>query len=317
MLTQLLIFTAGLAILYVGAESLVRGASAIASRYGIRPIIIGVTVIALGTSMPEFVVNIIAVFTGENDLALGNIVGSNITNTGLILGISALIAPLAFAHRTLRIEYPMMMGSLVIFYLLALNGRISELDGLILVVLLIAFMTYMVRNGRNPAAEDPSEVAPKQTAGRHGRIRRVVYVVAGMVLLAGGARLMVYSATNIAVMFGIRPIVIGLTVVAIGTSLPEIATAVVSVLREETDLLVGNVLGSNLLNVLFVVGVIGTINPLSVEPSALELHFPVMLLINIVLLPIAWTGRRISRFEGALLVASFLTYLVYLLLPYF
>lgn len=318
MLLQSLVFLAGLGILYVGAEWLVKSAASLALRYGIRPMVVGLTVVALGTSMPEFVVNFFAALSNEDSLALGNIVGSNICNIALILGTSALVLPLAVTSGTLRKEYPIMMMVMVFFYVIALDGVINKLDGLMLVGGLVAFLIFVVldarRYARRSALEGVANVEGDEVTSSPGK--KVLYLIGGIVLLAVGARLMVYAAIQMAEGLGIDPVVVGLTVVAIGTSLPELAASVVSALRSEADLSVGNVLGSNLLNVLFVVGMVAMVTPIQVDPEALTLHFPVMLGFGALLLPIMWTQYRISRTEGGILLAGFVGYLAYLVFPY-
>ena len=318
MLLQSLIFLLGLGVLYLGAEWLVNGAANLALRYGIRPMIVGITVVALGTSMPEFVINFFAAFTGEDSLALGNIVGSNICNIALILGMSAMVLPLAVSPNTLRKEYPLMMAVLVLFYVVALDGLISKGDGLLLVSGLVAFIVYIFFDARRltPAVTMGREDEDARPPGALVR-RKVLFVVGGIVLLAVGARAMVYAAVKVADMLEIDPVVVGLTVVAVGTSLPELAASLVSAIRQESDISVGNVLGSNMLNVLFVVGLVSLIRPLRVDPVSLDIHFPVMLFFGIVLLPLAWTSFKINRVEGGFLLAGFLSYMVFLAAPYF
>ncbi|MEZ4703431.1 MAG: calcium/sodium antiporter [Rhodothermales bacterium] len=316
---QLLIFVIGLVILYFGAEWLVKGAAGLAIRYGIRPMVVGITVVALATSMPEFVVNFLAALDGEDSLALGNVVGSNIANIGLILGISALVLPLAVSSTTLRNEYPMMMGVALLFYLLSLDGTISRIDGGILITGLAAFFIYVIRDTRKHAALVTRAVEGEEDelAGSGDPIwKQALYIAAGVAALAGGAQLMVKAAVTIAEFLGISPIVIGLTVVAIGTSLPELAASIASALKKDADMSVGNVLGSNLLNILFVIGMVSLIRPLHVDTESLHIHFPVMLGFSLLLLPLAWTRFQISRLEGALLLAGFAGYIVYLVLPY-
>ncbi len=318
MLWQLLIFAVGLGALYLGAEWLVRGAASLALKYGVRRLVVGITVVALGTSMPEFVVNFFAALSDEDSLALGNIVGSNICNIALILGSTALILPMAVAPGTLRKEYPIMMMVMVLFYLVALDGTISQLDGLLLVGGLVAFLLFLVidckRHARKASKEDLPELERQDMMSPTWK--KVVLLSGGVVLLAVGARLMVLAAVHIAQALDINPVVVGLTVVAIGTSLPELAASVVSALKKDPDMSMGNVLGSNLLNVLFVVGLVSMIRPLTVDTEALAIHFPVMLGFGVLLLPLAWTSYRITRLEGGVLVAAFVGYMVYVVLPY-
>lgn len=318
MLLQLLIFAVGLGLLYLGAEWLIRGAASLALKYGIRRLVVGITVVALGTSMPEFVVNVFAALSRQDGLALGNIVGSNICNIALILGASALILPLAVSPDTLRKEYAIMMAVMLVFYVMALDGTISQLDGLLLLSGLAAFLVFLVIDcKRNVQKIDPEELPDFERQDLAApTARKVILLLGGMVFLAVGARLMVYSAVNIAEWLGVSSFVIGLTVVAIGTSLPELAASLVSALKKDPDMSMGNVLGSNLLNVLFVIGLVSMIHPLSVETESLTIHFPVMLGFCVILLPLAWTSYRITRLEGGMLLTGFVGYMVYLVLPY-
>lgn len=345
MIIDIILFLLGLLILYYGAEWLIRGASGIALEYGIRPVVVGLTVVALGTSMPEFLVNFIAALSGEHHLALGNIIGSNISNVALILGASAIVLPIAVTPQILRKEYPMMLGAMIAFYLVALDGTISRLDGSLLITGLAAFLSYLVYEAKNgsPAlqmAEEMEGVSRKDTdlvsaegeMETHGAslseeeeevigasaqdsiTKKATYLIGGTVGLAVGAHFMVDSAVDIARSMGISQIIIGLTIVAIGTSLPELAASMVGAIKSEADLSVGNILGSNLLNVLFVVGSVSIMSPLDVEPTTLSIHFPVMLGICVMLLPIAWTRFEITRVEGGVLLATFLSYMTYILM---
>ncbi len=333
MVIQAVIFLAGLGVLYVGAEWLVRGASALALHFGIRPLVVGLTVVALGTSMPEFLLNLFAVAAKEDSLAVGNIIGSNIANIALILGLTSLLIPLAVDRGTIRREYPMMLGVTLLFWALASDGVVSRLDGTVLVFGLVSFMVWLVVDARNHARKngphrptdegatgrldsDDEETAEVMATARLGSGQRFGYILAGVIALAIGARLMVTSAVAIADALNVHHVVIGLTIVAIGTSLPELAASMVCVMRKEADMSVGNILGSNLLNILFVVGLIALFRPLVVEPVALQIHFPVMVGFTALLLPLAWTRFRITRPEGAVLLFLYAGYLAYLVSPY-
>ncbi len=317
MLLQLFIFCIGLAALYYGAEWLIKGASGLALRFGIRRMVVGLTVVALGTSMPEFLVNFMAAMWNEQDLALGNIVGSNICNIGLILGVSALIFPLRVRPATLRKEYPMMMLAMSLFFGMSLDGEINRLDGVIMVIGLLAFFVFLVLDGRSheskqEVARERAEHETAPSAGaEHTLATKLLLLIGGILGLTLGARLMVMSAIQIAELMGISHLVIGVTVVAVGTSLPELAASALCAFRKEADLSLGNVLGSNLLNVLFVVGLVALIRPMKVEIDYVSIHFYVMLGFGLLLLPLAWTEYRISRLEGGMLLASFIGYLVY------
>lgn len=318
MVWHFLIFLIGLGILYVGAEWLIKAATQTALHYGIRPIVVGLTIVALGTSLPEFFINFFAAFTGEHDLALGNIIGSNICNIALILGSSAMILPLTVQPQMLSKEYPLMMGAMGLFYVVALDGRIGQWDGVLMVISLLGVMVFLFIDAkRHP---EPPLIDEAMDDDEDGELQalweKVLYTIAGMVFLAGGAHLMVRGAVSIANIMGVDHVVIGLTIVAIGTSLPELAASMVGVIRQEADLSVGNVLGSNILNVLFVVGAIAIISPMEVQARSLGIHFPVMLGFGALVLPLAWTQYCITRWEGGLLFAGFLSYMTYLILPY-
>ncbi|WP_022836346.1 calcium/sodium antiporter [Salisaeta longa] len=309
MLVDVALFVVGLIALYYGAEGLIAGASSVALRYGIRPILVGLTIVALGTSMPEFVVNLLAAVQGESALALGNIVGSNIANIALILGVCALVVPLTVQAPVLKKEYPFMLLTMLVFYGLAWDGAVTALDGGILLVGLVALLTYLASQGRTAEAVSAEEV------GVSG-VRRTLYIVGGIVGLAVGAHWMVESAVSMADRFGIDHAVVGLTVVALGTSLPELAASLVGTLKDEADLSFGNVVGSNMLNVLFVVGLVALFRPLDVDAAALRIHFPVMIGFALLLLPLARTHYELARWEGGLLVSGFVAYMGYLIVPY-
>ncbi|PSQ95911.1 MAG: sodium:proton exchanger [Bacteroidetes bacterium SW_9_63_38] len=318
MLLYAFLFVVGLVILYFGAEGLVQGASSVALQYGIPPVVVGLTVVALGTSMPEFLVNVFALLTDESPLALGNIIGSNISNVALILGSCALVLPLTVTPAILRREYPVMLGVMVLFYVCALDGVIGTIDGIVMITLLLGLggiLFYDTQQSESAAIleqmEGDLEADPQMSA-----LAEVGYVLGGMIGLALGAHLMVDSAVAMAHRLGIATGIIGLTAVALGTSLPELAASMVSVAKSDVDMSVGNVMGSNVLNVLFVVGFLSIFHSLEVETRSLQFDFPVMLGFCGLLLPLAWTNSRISRLGGSILLVAFLGYLGYLMLPY-
>ena len=332
MLTQLVVFILGLGILYLGADWLIEGASELAKKFGIRSLIIGLTIIALGTSLPEFLLNLFAVAAEEDGLAIGNIVGSNIANIALILGISAIVMPLSVDGAVLKKEYPIMLAATGLFYLMALDGVISRLDGAILVSGLIAFLVFVIWDAST--GEDQTDVTVEAPAPeedpfgarsgikkwldheRLGSAMRILLIIAGMGALAIGARLMVQSAITMAAMLNINPVIVGLSIVAIGTSLPELAASLMASVRQESDLSVGNILGSNLLNILFVIGVVAIIQPMEVEDETLGIHMPIMIGFSLLLYPLARRHHRLARPGGLLLLAGFVGYMVFLALPY-
>jgi len=332
MLTQLVVFILGLGILYLGADWLIEGASELAKKFGIRSLIIGLTIIALGTSLPEFLLNLFAVAAEEDGLAIGNIVGSNIANIALILGISAIVMPLSVDGAVLKKEYPIMLAATGLFYLLALDGVISRLDGAILVSGLIAFLVFVIWDAST--GEDQTDVTVEALAPeedpfgarsgikkwldheRLGSAMRILLIIAGMGALAIGARLMVQSAITMAAMLNINPVIVGLSIVAIGTSLPELAASLMASVRQESDLSVGNILGSNLLNILFVVGVVALIEPMQVDSETLNFHMPVMIAFSLLLWPLTRRHQRLGRSGAFIFLSCFLGYLGWLLYPY-
>lgn len=332
MLTQIVVFVLGLGILYLGADWLIDGASEVARKFGIRPLIIGLTIVALGTSLPEFLLNLFAVAAEEDGLAIGNIIGSNIANIALILGVSSVLMPLTFDGGALKKEYPIMLAVTGLFYMLALDGNIARTDGMILVAGLVAFLVFVIKDSTGsssttntvtaPPAEDDPLFVPHSGLKKWlhdektGPFMRILLIVAGMAALAIGARLMVEAAVSMAEMLSISPVIIGLTIVAIGTSLPELAASLMASAKEESDLSVGNILGSNLLNILFVIGVVAIIQPMEVDDETLSLHMPVMIVFSLLLFPLARRHHRLARPGGILLLSGFLAYMIWLAYPY-
>ncbi len=313
-------FPIGFALLIAGAEALVRGASRMALRLGIAPLVVGLTIVAFGTSAPELAVSIGASLTGEADVAVGNVIGSNIMNVLLILGLSAMLVPLTVQSQLVRLDVPIMIAASIVIWVMSADGLIGRIEGIILTGGLLAYVLtiYLVARRRRaaltavPLASGVSERPPAEV-----RIWvQVVLMVAGLLGLMIGARWLVGGATRLAEWMQISELVIGLTVVAIGTSLPEIATSVMASLRGERDIAVGNVVGSNIFNLLFVLGLTAALPPagVSVARAAVNFDLPVMTAVAVACLPIFFTGRRISRLEGGLLVGYFVAYTSYLLL---
>jgi cation:H+ antiporter len=316
-----LTFILGLAALIVGAELLVRGASKLALSFGISPLVVGLTVVAFGTSSPELAVSIRSAYAGQVDIAIGNVVGSNIFNVLFILGLSALIVPLVVAQQLIRQEVPIMVAVSLLLFAIALDGGIGRLDGLLFVVLLAAYTTFLIVQSRRERQEIRDEYAAEFDPGKAGawdsRLpAQLALIGIGLGLLVFGARALVDAAVTVAQLLGVSELVIGLTVVAAGTSLPEVATSVLAAMRGERDIAVGNVVGSNIFNVLGVLGVSALIAPqaLTVAPAMLSFDLPVMLGIAIACLPIFFTGNAIARWEGALFLAFYAAYTGYLLL---
>ncbi len=309
----------GLPVLLVGAELLVRGASRLARAVGISPVVVGLTVVAFGTSAPELAVNITAVYAGNPDVAVGNVVGSNIANILLILAVAAIVAPLAVAARIVRADVPLMIGTAALLWLYASDGELSRLEGVILVGGLAIYILMLWWESRREPAAIEAEFEAGLTSRVHtsgGVVRDVVFVIVGLVALVVGGRLIVDGAVGIATGLGLPEVVIGLTVVAIGTSLPEMATAVIAGLRGEPDLAVGNIVGSCIFNVLAVVGLTASVAPdaIPVAASVASFDLPVMVAVTVIALPIVLTGFVVRRWEGALLLGYYAIYLAYVVL---
>lgn len=304
-------FLLGLAILYVGAETMVNSSSRLAASYGIRPLIIGMTVVAFGTSMPEMMVSLLASFKGSADIAAGNIVGSNVANIGLILGFTALIAPLLVPRSLLKREVPFMIGASLLLFVLVLDGYLGFYDGALLFALLLVFLGYCLRTARKMGGDAGQGSSMMASSSRP---RDLFLVLIGIAGLGIGAEMMVRSAVILARAFGISELIIGISVVAIGTSLPELAASGLSALKGHADLSIGNVLGSNIFNILFVLGICPMIRPMAVDPSLLRLQLPVMLIFSIGLIPLLGHRYKICRWKGLLLLGGYLVFIIGLFL---
>lgn len=305
---------AGLALLVGGGELLVRGAAGLARTLGLSPLVIGLTVVAFATSAPELAVTVGATISGEPDLAVGNVVGSNIVNVLLILGLSAMLVPLAVSSRVVRIDVPVMLALSVAALLLALDGRISALDGMVLLGVVIVYTAGSVVGARRETAAGRATGEPSARPSRAWM--DVVLALGGVVLLVLGAQSLVTGATDIALSLQVSTAVIGLTVVAIGTSLPELATSVIAARRGQRDIAIGNIVGSNIFNIGAVLGLSATISPggVPVADSIVAVDLPLMVAAALALLPVAFTGFEMSRAEGTLLVALYAAYTAYLVL---
>lgn len=307
-----LLLGAGLVVLVAGAELLVRGASRLALVVGVPPLIIGLTVVAYGTSAPELSVTTLATLAGRSDIALGNVVGSNVFNVLFILGLSALILPLRVSRPLVRRDVPLMILAGVVFLLMALDGRIGRADGSLLVGGVVLYTIHLIRGGRREmiAAEEEAGVKPAHTS----MAGAIVLVVLGLALLVLGAKWLVDGATTVARVLGLSELVIGLTIVAGGTSLPELATSVLATIRGERDLAVGNIVGSNIFNILMILGTAGLLKGVDVAPGALHFDIPFMIAVSVACLPVFFTFGEINRTEGALFLFYYAAYLVFLFL---
>ena len=311
----------GLIVLVLGAEILVRGASRLAAALGISPLVVGLTVVAFGTSSPELAVSLQSALSGQPDLAVGNVVGSNILNVLLILGLSALITPLIVAQQLVRLDVPIMIGASVLVWVLALNNVISQLEGALLFTLLLAYLSFLIwqsRREQNPTvmAEYEQEFAGDKPKTLRQALLNLALVVAGLAMLIWGSRLFVQGASDLARLFGLSELVIGLTIVALGTSLPEVAASIMAAIKRERDIAVGNVVGSNIFNLLAVLALTALFahGGVPVPSSALALDIPFMTAVAIACLPIFITRNLIARWEGAIFFGYYLAYTAYLLL---
>jgi len=311
---------AGLALLVAGGELLVRGASRLAGLLGISPLVIGLTVVAFGTSAPELAVSVGATFSGQADIAVGNVVGSNVFNVLLILGLSALVAPLVVSSQLIRLDVPLMILASVAVWLLALDEMIGRVDGTLLFGALLVYTAWSVYQSRRESKLIQDEFAQEFSAPSGKSARGVVWPIAliavGLALLGVGANRLVGGAATIARLLEVPELLIGLTIVAAGTSLPEVAASVTASFKGERDIAVGNVVGSNLFNILCVLGLSAVVAPagVPVSPSALWFDMPVMIAVAVACLPIFFTGHVIARWEGTVLLAYFLAYLAFLVL---
>ncbi len=313
------LFLVGLALLIAGAEALVRGATRLAAGIGISPLVIGLTVVAFGTSSPELAVSLRASLEGNSDIAVGNVLGSNVFNTLFILGLAAAMAPLVVAQQLLRLDVPVMIGVSVLLFALAVDGRIGRIDGLVLFAGIIGYSIFAVWQSRKETAAVRSEY--QHEFGKRPRrmtqwLVNLTLVVGGLAMLAVGSRWLVKGAVAVATALGLSELVIALTIIAAGTSLPEVATSVVATIRGERDIAVGNVVGSNIFNVLAILGLSGIIaaDGIRVAPAALRFDLPVMIAVSVACLPIFFTGYRIARWEGLLFLAYYAGYTLYLIL---
>ena len=316
-----LLIVGGLVVLVAGAEVLVRGASRLATALGISPLIIGLTVVAFGTSSPELAVSLQSAFNGQPDLAVGNVVGSNILNVLLILGLSALIGPRVVAQQLVRLDVPIMIGASLLVWGLALDSGIERWEGLLLVLLMVGYVVFLVRQSLQEKQSAVRAEYEQEYGGNNGRGGRQIgvnltLVAVGLAMLVLGSRFFVQGASDLARLLGLSDLVIGLTIVALGTSLPEVAASVMAALKGERDIAVGNVVGSNIFNLLSVLALTALLssNGVPVSASALSLDLPFMVAVAFACLPIFLTRNLIDRWEGALFLGYYIAYTLYLFL---
>jgi cation:H+ antiporter len=303
-----LLILVGVALLYMGAEALVRGASRLSWQLGVSPIMVGLTVVSIGTSAPELVVCILAALDGSPDLAVGNVFGSNLANVGLVLGITALVRPLQVASPVIRRDIPWMLGVTLLAFPLMLNLWVGRLEGLVLALALGAYLVYLARIARRqghlavlgtplPQVEEEAQMVTTE-----GTRRSIGFVVIGCIALTAGGQFVVVGGTHAAEILAIPQLLVGLSVIAVGTSLPELAATSVAAARGEADLAVGNIVGSNVFNLTIVLGGTAIVRPLAIPEGVLRVEYPAVFLLSLMLLPLALNQRKIGRGEGAVLL---------------
>lgn len=311
MLVSCIFVLIGLVLLIYGADMFVTGASSLARQLGMPPLIIGLTIVGFATSAPEILVGTVSALQDKTAIAIGNALGSNITNIGLVLGVSILLLPITVASRTIKREYGLMCIALILALLLMLDGHLSRIDAIVLLVALIGSLAWIVWIAKKTSANDPligefeqelSEVEPTKIA--------VAKLLIGLVLLVGGADLLVRGAVFIAESYGVSDLVIGLTIIAIGTSLPELAASIASILKKEADIAIGNIIGSNMFNILAVLGIPALINPDYFASEVLTRDYPAMIGLSLLLGAMIFISSKgkLVRTEGAILLACFMGY---------
>ncbi len=316
-----LLLAGGLTVLTAGAEALVRGASRLAAAVGISPLVVGLTVVAFGTSAPELAVSVQSALRGQADIALGNVIGSNVFNILFILGVSALITPLVVAQQLVRLDVPVMIGVSVLVWVLALDGTLGRLEGLVLVAGAMGYTAFLIVGSRREhnlqVQAEYAEAFPRDQAPTGRRITiDAALMVAGLLMLVAGSHWFIEGVVQLARAMGLSELVIGLTIVAAGTSMPEVATSVVAAFKGERDIAVGNAVGSNIFNILSVLGVAAAVAPsgVLVSPGVIAVDMPFMIAVAIACLPIFFTGHTIARWEGVVFLAYYAAYVVYLVM---
>lgn len=319
---DLLLFIAGLSALFVGANALVHGSSKLALSLSISPLVVGLTVVAFGTSAPEMAVSTSAVINGQADIAIGNVVGSNIFNVLFILGLSALLAPLIVHSQLIRQEVPIMVGTVLLLIALSMDGIISVLDGGLLFSLMMVYVVFLVRQSRSAPADQTAEfdaelIRPQQSSWDAKWPVQIGLIAVGLLLLVMGSDWLVSASISFAKQLGISDLVIGLTIVAAGTSMPEVATSLAAAFKGERDIAVGNVVGSNIFNVLGCLGLGGLVagaTGMAVAPAIITFDLWVLTAVSLACLPIFLSGREIARWEGAVFLAYYMTYVTYMIM---
>lgn len=307
----------GILALLIGGEALVRGSVGIALRMRISTLVIGMTIVSFGTSAPELLVSLNSVLGGYDDVAVGAVVGSNISNLGLVLGITVLIFPISVARNTIRIDWPLMIIASFLFYFLALDGEISYIEGLLFVMILITFSVWLVLKSRKEGKELYSSQDIEEFASHSPLYRDLLYLLIGMIGLYFGAEWLIEGVVNIARAHYISEKFISVTVVALGTSIPELVTSAVAAYKKETDISIGNLIGSNVFNILAILGITAMIEPISISDSINSFDIYYMLGISLLVFPLMYFGKKITRLKGVLLLLSYVVYVYFTILAEF
>ncbi|MBK6265447.1 calcium/sodium antiporter [Marivirga sp. S37H4] len=312
-LNNTLLLIIGLAILILGGDLLVRGASRIALRFKISPLVVGVTIVAFGTSSPELLISIQAALSGSPDITMGNVIGSNICNLALVLGITALIAPIPVNSDSIKIDWPMTMGSALLLYFLVREGFVNDYEGIMFIVLLIIYIVFIIRRSRKnniSASEIGIDLEVPTDNDKKNLVKDILLIIIGGAGLYFGSDWFVNSAKDLAIYMGVSERIVGVTVVALGTSLPELVTSVVAAFKKETDLALGNLMGSNIFNILSILGITSLIAEIEVSSIILNSDMIWMLGITLVIMPMMVINKRIDRYEGLILLGTYIFYTV-------
>jgi len=318
----------GLIFLVWGADKFVDGASGIAANFGISPLLIGLTIVGFGTSAPEILVSIVSAWQGNPGIAVGNAIGSNITNIALVLGVTAIIAPITIHSTILRREYPVMIIVMLIGLILILDGYLSFIDGIILIICLVVLLFWIVKVGTKKYRNEPLQNEFEHHKYKISQFKSIMWLVIGLILLIASSKSLVWGSVFIAQKMGMSDLLIGLTIIAIGTSLPELATSVTSALKNEHEIAVGNIIGSNMFNILAVLGIPGLMSPHKLDPMVLIRDYPIMLALGLILGLLMWfnfqpkskskmnrdkiNNQCITRIEGTLLLLGYISYMIIL-----
>lgn len=301
----------GIIALLIGGEALVRGAVGMALRFRVSTLVIGMTIVSFGTSAPELLVSLSSVLEGYDDVAVGAVVGSNISNLGLVLGITVLIFPIAVSKNTIKIDWPLMIIASFLFYFLALDGEISFFEGLLFVIILISFSVWLVVKSRKEGKELYTSEELESMADKNPPIKDIAFIVLGMFGLYFGAEWLVEGVINIARVHYISEKFISVTAVAFGTSVPELVTSSIAAYRRETDISIGNLIGSNVFNILAILGITALAEPVQISESIISSDVYFMLGVSLLVFPLMYFGRKIDRWKGAILLLFYFLYIYF------